>query len=319
MVIEPGSPLPQTNAASFDFGTSDSPLEDGYTRISQSTPYSASLGYGWSITSGLDSRDRGGSDVLNRDFVFGSGDHTFNVDLADGDYEVTVVVGDQSFGHDLINVYAEGSLEIDDLTIPAGVFYERVFWVSVVDGQLNLLVHDDGGADSNWVLNSLTIELGSPPPPQTEVLFDFGTVGSPVEFGYTQVTAYTLYSAGLGYGWGRVSGLDSRDRGGPDDLRRDFVFGSVDRTFNVDLANGDYIINATIGDQNFMHDGIDVYIEDALLIDDLTVAAGTFYQVSLVVTVADGQLNLRILDDGGDDVNWVLNAVTVESDSLPAT
>jgi hypothetical protein len=41
-------------------------------------------------------------------------------------------------------------------------------------------------------------------------------------------------------------------------------------------------------------------------------AAGTFQQGTKVITVSDGQLNLRILDDGGTDLNWVLNAITIE-------
>jgi hypothetical protein len=57
----------------------------------------------------------------------------------------------------LIAVYAEDTLVVDDLTAAYGAFQEETFWVSVSDGQLNLLIHDDGGTDLNWVITALTI------------------------------------------------------------------------------------------------------------------------------------------------------------------
>jgi len=116
----------------------------------------------------------------------------------------------------------------------------------------------------------------------------------------------------LGYGWSSTFGLDSRDRGAPDDLRRDFVFSSADNTFIVDLANGDYQITIVMGDQNFMHDSIDVYAEDTLKINDLSTAAGSFQQTTFYTTITDGQLNLGFHDDGGTDSNWVINAIVIE-------
>ena len=144
--------------AAFDFGTSGSPVEAGYVQVTESTLYSAGLGYGWSATSGLDSRDRGAPDSLRRDFVFSSTEHTFNVDLENGDYQITIVIGDQDFMHDMIDVYAEDNLEINDLTAPAGSFQQETFWVTVTDGQLNIRIQDNGGADANWVINTLTVE-----------------------------------------------------------------------------------------------------------------------------------------------------------------
>ena len=129
-----------------------------------------------------------------------------------------------------------------------------VFSVTVADEQLNIGILDDGGVDANWVITAITIEVGLPPSLPTEGSFDFGTVGSPVESGYTQVTESTVYSVGSGYGWAATSGLASRDRTAPNDLNRDFVFSSAEKTFNVDLANGDYTVTVTLGDQSYAHD-----------------------------------------------------------------
>ena len=304
----------------FDFGTSGSPVESEYTQVTETTFYSASLGYGWSSTTGLTSRDRGAPDNnLKRDLVQSQTQNTFNVDLANDDYQVNVTIGDQSYGHDLIDVTAEGILKIDDLTVSAGSFQEIIFWVTVADEQLNLGIHDDGGGDGNWVLTALTIELGTPPTPPTEASIDFGTSGSPVESEYTQVTETTFYSASLGYGWSSTTGLTSRDRGAPDNnLKRDLVQSQTQNTFNVDLANDVYTVIVIMGDQYYTHDLIDIYVEDTLRVNDQTTAAGIFVTTTFfTVTVTDGQLNLRIQDDGGTDPNWVINSLTVEPASPP--
>jgi hypothetical protein len=227
---------------------------------------------------------------------------------------VTLLIGDQGYMHDLIDVYAEGLLKVNDLTATAGVFQEVSFYVTVADGQLNLRILDDGGLDTNWVIDALTIAPGSPPALPTEASFDFGTSGSPVETGYTRVTESTLYSSAVGYGWVSTSGLASRDRASPDSLRRDFVQSTGEHIFNVDLANGDtYLVTVVIGDQSYTHDKIDIYAEDKLVVNDLTALAGSFQEVTFSVIITDNQLNLRILDDGGSDLNWVINAITIRS------
>ena len=220
------------------------------------------LGYGWRSIAGLQSRDRAAPADLRRDLVLGATGHTFNVDLANGDYEVTITIGDQLYLHDKIDVYAEDIQKINDLSTVAGVFQELTFYVTVSDEQLNIRILDQGGVQPDWVINALTIVPGSAPALPTEGSFDFGTSGSPVAAGYTQVTESTLYSAVLGYGWSSIAGLQSRDRGAPADLTRDLVLGATEHTFNVDLANGDYEVTITIGDQLYLHDLIDVYAED---------------------------------------------------------
>jgi FtsP/CotA-like multicopper oxidase with cupredoxin domain/fibronectin type 3 domain-containing protein len=303
--------IPTPTTLKFDFGTSTSPVQSGYTRVTDSTVYSAGLGYGWSGTSGIGSRDRGAPDSLRRDLVFSSSNRIFKVDLADGEYTVKMIIGDNNYRHDNIDVYDGRTLKIDDLSVSAGSFAERTFGVVVSGGQLNLGFVDDGGTDVNWVINAITIEPGAAPPPAGP-MFDFGTSTSPVEFGYRGVTESTIYSPALGYGW-TTGAFGSRDRGAPDSLRRDLVFSSVDRSFNVDLANGEYTVKMIIGDNNYRHDNIDVYAEGILKLNDVTVSAGSFAERTFGVLVSGGQLNLVFVDDGGTDVNWVINAITIES------
>ena len=201
-----------------------------------------------------------------------------------------------------VNRIGHGSVTLnpDQATYTAGTKVELTA-VPDADWTFTRWSGDLGGMDNpeTIIMNAdktVTATFASPPP--TDASFDFGTSGSPVELGYTQVSSSTAYSPSIGYGWSSTAGLSSRDRGAPDDLRRDFVFSSTERTFNLDLVNGDYQITVIVGDQSFMHDQIDVSAESILAISDLTAAAGSFQAVPLAVTVSDGQLSLRILDDG---------------------
>ena len=309
ITIEEGS-LVLPSEGSFDFGTSTSPVEAGYTRVTQTTLYAPSLGYGWVTTTGLFSVHRSAPDDLRGDLVYSATPHTFNVDLQNGDYLVTVTVGDQTYSHDKINIYAEGTLQGSVLSAPAGSFHEVVFYVTVTDSQLNLNIEDAGGADWNWVINTITIEEGSLVLP-SEGSFDFGTSTSPVEAGYTRVTQTTLYAPSLGYGWVTTTGLFSVDRSAPDDLRGDLVYSATPHTFNVDLQNGDYLVTVTVGDQTYSHDKINIYAEGTLQGSVLSAPAGSFHEVVFYVTVTDSQLNLNIEDAGGADWNWVINTITI--------
>ena len=70
------------------------------------------------------------------------------------------------------------------------------------------------------VLTTVAI-LGGSAPAQT-MKFDFGAAAT--NAGYVAVGNTVTYSAVQGYGWLSTTGLVLRDRGGPDDLRRDFIF-----------------------------------------------------------------------------------------------
>ncbi|HEX6984284.1 MAG TPA: fibronectin type III domain-containing protein, partial [Planctomycetaceae bacterium] len=307
LTVEPvttSDPPPEpSEKLQFDFGTGSSPLSGGYARVSEATKYSATLGYGW-LSGTVASRDRGTADPLTRDLNFSS-DATFAVDLADGTYLVTVTLGDAAAAHDQMGVYLEGALA-DSVTAAKGQFVTRTFTVAVADGQLTLRLDDLGGADPNAVVNALTVEEVAPADAQQ---FDFGTGSSPLAGGAARVTEATKYSAALGHGW--LSGtVASRDRGTADPLTRDLNF-AADATFAVDLANGTYLVTVTLGDASAAHDQQGVYLEGALA-DSVTTAKGQFVSRSYTVTVADGQLTLRLDDLGGSDPNAVVNSLEIE-------
>ncbi|MBA2942053.1 hypothetical protein HZF08_27685 [Paenibacillus sp. CGMCC 1.16610] len=129
---------------------------------------------------------------------------------------------------------------------------------------------------------------------QQAYLFDFGTATSPVAPGYTRVSESTLYSSSTGFGLSKT--IASRDRGaGFSDILRDFV---IDKSFSfkVDMENGDYFVKVTAGDGTASN-------KTAVTIEGINrgstnTASGSFQDVTAVVTVADGQMNVDI---GGND------------------
>ncbi len=298
------------SALKFDFGTTGSPVAAGYTQVTEATDYSAGT-YGWSDTSLIQSRDRGApADDLNRDLALNDsgGTGTFNVDLPNGSYSVTVRMGDHDYAHDNMQISADGgggsSIVAPDVDTAANTFVDTTFNVDVTGGSLALAFSDTGGTDPSWVVNAITI--GNK--------FDFGTGGSPVSAGYTQVTEATAYTAALGYGWTDTSLLHSADRTAPDDLHRDFVYQDTGATgtFKVALPNGTYSVKVTMGDQSYDHDNMVVVANGVTVLADVDSTAGVFVDNTFNVTVSSGSLELAIHDNGGTDASWVLNAVTID-------
>ncbi len=160
-----GTPPPPPNARNFDFGTSSSPVQSNYTRVTEATAYTSG-GFGWTDTSTLESRDRTSqSDALRRDFVLSSSAaRTFKADLPNGTYGVTVTMGDQDFAHDNMVVKANGTTVLSDVDSAAGSYAAGTFNVSVTGGSLSLEFSDAGGSDGTWVVNGVSITTGSPPP-----------------------------------------------------------------------------------------------------------------------------------------------------------
>ena len=149
----------------FDFGTADSPVESGWTQVTNTMVYSPIRGYGWDNVVNLDARDRGSPvDYLQRDFVFSATDHTFKVDLPNGDYDVTFDVGDRLYAHDLMNFYVENEIGFEGMSTIANryIIFGYGYWfrpnhVTVTDGVMEIRFHDAGGSDVNWVINAIKI------------------------------------------------------------------------------------------------------------------------------------------------------------------
>ncbi|MBN1997237.1 fibronectin type III domain-containing protein [candidate division KSB1 bacterium] len=152
------------------------------------------------------------------------------------------------------------------------------------------------------------------------LLYDFGP--GPVAPGYTNITTSTsAYTVGTGYGFVTVAGLDQRDRGAPDVLRRDFIVANTPRSFIVDLPNNEYHINFIAGDNmsSAPNGPMDVYAEGVKKISGLYSDGGSFNQQDFTVVVADGQLTLDIVHSQSSTGTWRINALEIASTTAGVT
>ncbi|CAL9347239.1 hypothetical protein SUDANB58_00390 [Streptomyces sp. enrichment culture] len=124
----------------YDFGPPGSPVHEGFTEVTPQTLHTDGRGYGFTDTTGMISRDRGGAlDALRRDFValFG-GRYEFSADVPDGVYAVTAHVGDP-LGSARTNLSVEG-IDRGELAGSRSVVTRTFGDVVVDDGRLSLVV-----------------------------------------------------------------------------------------------------------------------------------------------------------------------------------
>lgn len=162
--------------AKFDFGTADSAVAAGYTKVTPQTLYDEATGYGWlnderiTVTAG----DRANADALKSDWVSGNtvqdgsditaptnaedGNYihfsypTFVLDVPNGIYTVKTIQGDfnedtvsgaivedmRSFAPYYVSLPNESSIPKGARTTKAGEFRETTKQVAVYDGQLTI-------------------------------------------------------------------------------------------------------------------------------------------------------------------------------------
>src|SRR5699024_9733905 len=98
-----------------------------------------------------------------------------------------------------------------------------------------------------------------------------------------------LYDEERGYGLNKE--VNERDRGEPDDLRRDFIIDS-DYQFMVDLRNGSYLIRIIAGDD--IASNKSTFTIEGEEFGSISAVTGEYGELEGIVTVSDGQLNIDI-------------------------
>lgn len=196
-VLAPGAGLAVTAPAAnaepsnyrFDFG--GGPVEQGYTGVSATDAYSPGKRYGFNTPermANVPAKGTGaGSDAV-RFLEYGTkSTNTFNVDLKEGLYKVTVTLGDTARA----SIAAEGVFQVMNMT---GNGATDSFEIPVTDGQLNLLV-TEGKAGTAFTLSSLEIEKVSRHPAMDPTIWVGGDS--------TVANYYPLESSVQG-GWGQL-------------------------------------------------------------------------------------------------------------------
>jgi len=139
----------------FDFGTTKSPVEQGFERVTKATRYNVAFGFGWTTKSVSHADRRTGSDLerdLNR---VKSG--TFVVDVPNGTYQVDLLLGDRGkYAHEEMGISLE-NVPVDVVSTERGQIVTRSFTLPVKDGQLQVGLQDLGGKDKYVAIVGLTI------------------------------------------------------------------------------------------------------------------------------------------------------------------
>jgi Beta-agarase/YXIM esterase-like, galactose-binding domain-like len=167
----------------FDMNTATSALQTDYTGVKTATVYSSSLGYGWDNSTGLLATNQPPGPAplpeLYEDFIKAgkTSPHTFMVDLANGEYTVTLYFYSTEL-KDNMQVLSEGVLKLADVDLAASTALSHTFTTTVTDRQLDLTFQknpDDLGTSTYWIINGIEISLVPLPP--TALLLGSGLLG----------------------------------------------------------------------------------------------------------------------------------------------
>lgn len=146
----------------FDFGTG--PAAKGYQQVTAVSRYTDQSGFGFDYGTKAIALDRGGRDSLERDFCTSTGTMFFSVKIPEGNYRVTVILGD-AWHPSCTTVKAESRrLMIEKVTTSPGQFKKISFMVSVWDSVIregkSVRIKPREIDKLDWD-NKLTLEFGN--------------------------------------------------------------------------------------------------------------------------------------------------------------
>ncbi len=119
----------------FDFGPGK--VAKGYLQVLANTTYSKEIGYGFEPGAKVTCLDRSGKDALRSDFCASNQPFYFSVALPEGNYDVTVTLGDAQ-EETTTTVNAElRRLMLERVQTARGKFVTRTFTVNVRTPQIN--------------------------------------------------------------------------------------------------------------------------------------------------------------------------------------
>ena len=133
----------------FSFGAAGSPAAPGYAPVVPTTIYNAVQGYGWKLGLGetVAGVDRGASPNLStlKESFASTTSATFQVDVANGTYDVRVTFGDSAMAHNQMVVFVQGARRGSVSTL-AGQFVVNSYQAVVSDGHLVVQFVSESGA-----------------------------------------------------------------------------------------------------------------------------------------------------------------------------
>jgi len=146
----------------FDFGSERS--APGWTGVTPAMAYTAEKGYGFDLGIVPRAEDRGG-DPLGGDFVTGEGGFYFSVELPEGNYEISVLLGDPKGASDTTVKAEARRLMLENVVTTAGQQVSRNFTVNIrrpeIAGRSRVGLKEREKNYLNWD-SKLTLEFNGP-------------------------------------------------------------------------------------------------------------------------------------------------------------
>lgn len=137
----------------LDFGTMTSPVYDVYDKVSAHTAFDGK--FGWTEPALFEERDRGGSNLLTRDFIFAREAAAFRIAVPKGVYRVNMICGDPSFRHPGFAFRVSKSPGYEVPAAEAGEYFEVAFDIDAHDGVIDIYF---APLANLWLVNALTVE-----------------------------------------------------------------------------------------------------------------------------------------------------------------
>ena len=159
---------PDKTAYKFDFGSGR--VEPGYIQVLPATIYNNDLGYGFDLGSTVSAVDRGGDEALRGDLCTSDKPFYFSVALPEGNYNVTVTLGDQIQATNTTIKAESRRLMLEKVVTEPGKFVTRTFTVNVRtpkiagDGEVRLKPREKGPPLILGWDDKLTLEFNGPRP-----------------------------------------------------------------------------------------------------------------------------------------------------------
>lgn len=125
----------RANEWKFDFGIGDA--ESGYMKVTADTEYNQEIGFGFTDVTRVTARDRKEPGALKRDLCIPA-DTTFRVDVPNGNYTVSLLMGDWIVPACTTLKASPGRLLLRNRFVSAGQFIRETVALSVREGQMNL-------------------------------------------------------------------------------------------------------------------------------------------------------------------------------------
>ncbi|WP_422928896.1 hypothetical protein [Singulisphaera sp. PoT] len=280
---------------SFSFGQGGKAAPQGSTAVSDLTTYTTAQGYGFTAVPRNDLKASPNGAVSSTDM-------TYQVDLPNGYYDVSLVLGDLGGAStNFLHVMLQGG-NIDTLWTNSGKLVAQTYFAKVTDGRLVLRLFVDDVSGGAIYLDSLKIA-----PKAMPLQFQFGPSGETVAPGFDASNNFTYYSAGTGYGFTDSNYMNSQPG---------MVY-AKDMTYQVDLPNGYYSVTTNLAAIGNAADIATIFLQGNQ-VGVLSTGWGTTPKGTYVVQVTNGHLVLRITGGGPDGLAGIKSLIIANA-AAPTT